>query len=161
MTVVSVDKDVENLAVTLVAELDAPLERAWELWADPRKLERWWGPPNCPATFHEHDLTPGGTVAFTMALPDGGTSRGWWRVASVDAPRSLAFTDGWADEHGTPRPEMPTTEIRVELSETDGRTRMEIRSTFKSREHMEQLVRMGAVEAFADAVGQMDAVLAG
>jgi hypothetical protein len=31
--------------LVLVAEFDAPIERVWQLWADPRQLERWWGPP--------------------------------------------------------------------------------------------------------------------
>ena len=56
MTVISVDKDSTRLTLDLVAEFDAPLERVWELWADPRKLERWWGPPTHPATFERHEL---------------------------------------------------------------------------------------------------------
>jgi uncharacterized protein YndB with AHSA1/START domain len=27
--------------VVLIADFDAPIERVWELWADPRQLERW------------------------------------------------------------------------------------------------------------------------
>ncbi len=50
MTVTTVDTDLDARTLTLVAEFDAPVERVWELWADPRKLERWWGPPGYPAT---------------------------------------------------------------------------------------------------------------
>ena len=46
MTVTAVRKDPETLTMTLTAEFDATPERVWELWADPRKLERWWGPPD-------------------------------------------------------------------------------------------------------------------
>ena len=60
MTVTSIDTDFEALTLTIVADFDAPRERVWELWADPRKLERWWGPPDYPATFERHELTPGG-----------------------------------------------------------------------------------------------------
>ena len=45
MTVTAVRKDPEALTMTLTAEFDASPERVWELWADPRQLERWWGPP--------------------------------------------------------------------------------------------------------------------
>jgi hypothetical protein len=38
---------------------------------------------------------------------------------------------------------------------------MELRSVFESREQMEQLVSMGVVEGLQQAVGQMDALLAG
>ena len=45
MTVTAVRKDAEALTLTLDAEFEAPAERVWQLWADPRQLERWWGPP--------------------------------------------------------------------------------------------------------------------
>jgi len=51
MTVVDSVKDIENLTMTITAEFDAPVERVWRIWADPRRLERWWGPPTWPATF--------------------------------------------------------------------------------------------------------------
>jgi uncharacterized protein YndB with AHSA1/START domain len=161
LTVIRVDKDVDNLSLTVVAEFAAPIERVWQLWADPRQLERWWGPPAYPATVERHDLTPDGEVTYFMTGPDGDRSRGRWEIASVDAPRSLEFVDGFADHDGTPRDELPTTAIRVELAEHEGVTRMEIRSTFASLEHMEQVVDLGAVEAFQLAVGQADTVLAG
>ena len=59
MTVTAVHKDPDALTMTLTAEFDASPERVWELWADPRQLERWWGPPTYPATFTAHDLAPG------------------------------------------------------------------------------------------------------
>jgi uncharacterized protein YndB with AHSA1/START domain len=109
----------------------------------------------------EHELTPGGDVTYFMTGPGGETHRGWWRVASVDPPKSLEFTDGFADQDGTPIADMPTTTVRMRLTEHDGGTRMEMRSVFDSREQMQQLVDMGAVEGMQEAVGQMDALLAG
>jgi dihydrofolate reductase len=44
--------------MTIEAEFDASPERVWQLWANPRQLERWWGPPKYPATFTRHDLAP-------------------------------------------------------------------------------------------------------
>jgi uncharacterized protein YndB with AHSA1/START domain len=161
MSVTSVDKDFDSLTLTLVADFDAPIERVWQLWADPRRLERWWGPPGHPATVEEHDLTPGGEVTYFMTGPEGEKYRGWWRVTSVDPPKSLEFTDGFADQDGTPVAEMPTTTVQLQLGEHDGATRMVLRSVFDSREHMEQVVNMGAPEALQQAVGQMDALLAG
>jgi len=161
LTVIRVDKDVDNLTLTVVASFDAPIERVWQLWADPRQLEGWWGPPTYPATVQAHDLTPGGEVRYFMTGPDGGRSHGWWRVTSADPPRSLEFVDGFSDQDGTPRAEQPTTAVRVELTGHEGGTRMEMRSTFASLEHMEQVVEIGAVEAFQMAVGQADALLAG
>jgi uncharacterized protein YndB with AHSA1/START domain len=156
MTVVRVDKDPDALTVTVVAEFDAPIERVWQLWADPRQLERWWGPPGHPATFQQHDFVPGGRATFSI----GDASRGWWEFVAIDPPRSLELVDGWADADGAPVADAPTTRIRTRLAELDGRTRMEIRSLFSSREHLEQILDIGALDAFQQAIGQIDALLA-
>ena len=55
MTVTDIHKDPTALIMTVVSEWDAPIARVWQLWADPRKLERWWGPPTYPATVVEHE----------------------------------------------------------------------------------------------------------
>jgi uncharacterized protein YndB with AHSA1/START domain len=161
MSVTSVEKDFERLMLTVVAHFDAPVERVWQLWSHPRKLERWWGPPTHPATVQAHDLAAGGTVTYFLTGPDGNTSHGWWRITSVDPPKHLEFVDGFADRRGTPVAGAPTTTVQVRLTEQQGGTRMEIRSIFASREHMEQLVRLGAMEIFTQSIAQMDAVLDG
>ena len=132
MSVTSVDKNLDSLTITLVADFDAPIERVWQLWADPRKLERWWGPPSYPATVEKHDLTPGGDVTYFMTGPDGDQPRGWWRVTSVNPPKSLEFTDGFANQDGTPNADMPITRVHMQLTEHGGGTRMELRSVFES-----------------------------
>ena len=161
MTVTAVDKNLDTLTMRIDADFDASPDRVWQLWADPRQLERWWGPPTHPATVEDHDLTPGGDVTYVMTGPDGDKSRGWWRVAAVDPPKSLEFTDGFADEDGTPDAATPTTTVQMRLTEDDSGTRMELRFIFDSREYMETLERMGAFEVFPQSVGQMDALLAG
>jgi uncharacterized protein YndB with AHSA1/START domain len=160
MSVISVEKDIERLTLLLVAEFDAPIERVWQLWSDPRQLEQWWGPPTHPAAVGKHELTVGGEVNYVMTGPEGEKSRGWWRISSVNPPRWLEFTDGFATEDGTPNPDMPTTEVQVRLIERSGRTRMELRFAFASSEHMAMLERWGAFDVFPLSVGQMDAVLA-
>jgi uncharacterized protein YndB with AHSA1/START domain len=108
----------------------------------------------------EHDLTPGGSVTYFMTSPEGERFRGWWRITSVDAPTSLAFTDGFADKDGTPSTDMPATAVRVALTEQGSGTRMELVSTFDTREQMEQLLSMGMAEGLEQSVGQIDALLA-
>lgn len=161
MTVTSVEQDTENLTLRLTADFDAPVERVWELWADPRQLERWWGPPTYPATMQEHSLVPGGEVKYFMTGPEGEKFHGWWRVVAVEPQRSLELEDGFADADGNPNPEMPVTRSRVRLSERDGGTRMVMEATFETLEEMEKLAEMGMVEGIKEAVGQMDALLAG
>ena len=161
MTVTAVRKDLDALTLTITAEFQAPPDRVWRLWADPRQLERWWGPPTYPATFTKHDLAPGSRVEYHMTGPEGDQPRGYWDVVEADAPRSLVFRDGFANDDGTPNTDLPRTESRVTIEEVgDGRTRMSIESTYPSRDAMERVLAMGMEEGLTQAVGQIDAILA-
>ncbi len=160
MPVKSVHKDPEKLTMTLTAEFDAPIDRVWQVWEDPRRLERWWGPPTYPATFVDHDLTPGGHVGYYMTGPEGDKHHGWWTVIAVEAPRRLEFEDGFADDSGNPNHQMPTTTTVVTLADQAGGTVMTIETRFPSLEAMEQLVEMGMEEGFTGAVNQIDGLLA-
>jgi uncharacterized protein YndB with AHSA1/START domain len=161
MTVTAVRKDPHALTMTLDAEFEASPERVWQLWSDPRQLERWWGPPTYPATFTKHDLKPGARIEYHMTGPEGDQPRGFWDVQEVDPPHSLAVRDGFANDDGSPNTDMPTGEMRVSIEELGtGRTRMSIVSIFPSTEIMEQLLAMGQEEGMTQAVGQIDAILA-
>ena len=59
MTVTDVQKDPTALTMTIASEWDAPIARVWQLWADPRKLERWWGPPDVPGNRGRARSAPG------------------------------------------------------------------------------------------------------
>ena len=159
MSVTTVDKDPEAMTMTITSEFEAPIGRVWQLWADPRQLERWWGPPTYPATVVDHDLSPGGSVNYFMTGPEGDQPRGWWRVLAVDAPNRLEFEDGFADDAGEPNPDMPTMTIRVTLNEQAGGTRMAIETTFPSMEAMDQMLSMGMDEGMTSAVAQIDDLL--
>ncbi|HKX75860.1 MAG TPA: SRPBCC domain-containing protein [Acidimicrobiia bacterium] len=159
MTVTSVETDRQALTLTLTAHYRASIDRVWQLWADPRLLERWWGPPTFPATFTEHDLRPGGSAHYYMTGPNGDTSRGWWRVIAVDPPHRLELEDGFSDEAGNPNLALPTMAMRVKISEEGDQVRMTIETSFPSVEAMEQVIAMGMEEGLREAVGQIDSLL--
>ena len=162
MTVTAMRKDPQTLTMTTEAEFNASAERVWQLWADARQLERWWGPPMYPATVTAHDLRPGGHVEYHMTGPSGDRHGGYWIVIAADPPRSLVFRDGFSNDDGTPNPDLPTTEGRVTIEAIGGgRTRMLIESIFASAKAMEQLLAMGMEEGLKQAIGQIDAILAG
>jgi uncharacterized protein YndB with AHSA1/START domain len=161
VTVTAVHKDPARLTMTLTAEFEATPERVWDLWADPRQLERWWGPPAYPATFTRHDLRVGSRVEYHMTGPSGDQPHGYWDILEADPPRSLVFRDGFANDDGTPNEDFPRTEGRVRIEAIDGHhTRMFIESRFPTAEALEQLLAMGMEQGLTEAVGQIDAILA-
>jgi uncharacterized protein YndB with AHSA1/START domain len=160
VSVTNVEKDPKALTMTITSEFDAPVARVWQVWEDPRQLERWWGPPTYPATVVDHDLSPGGNVTYFMTGPDGDQPHGWWRVLAVDAPSSLEFEDGFGNSADDPAPDMPVMTIRVSLTEqSDGGTRMAIETSFPSLETMERIISMGMDEGMSSALGQIDELL--
>ena len=121
MTVTAVRKDPKALTLTIAAEFDALPERVWQLWADPRQLERWWGPPTYPATFTSHDLVPGSRVEYHMTGPEGDQPHGYWDIVEVDplarVPGRLRQRRRLA-EHRSPRTRPPGS--RSSRSAADG-----------------------------------------
>lgn len=64
-----------NQAITISATVNAPINKAWEIWTDPEHVKKWnnaspdWHTPNAT-----NDLRPGGRFTFTMAAKDGSFS---------------------------------------------------------------------------------------
>jgi uncharacterized protein YndB with AHSA1/START domain len=161
MTVTAVRKDTDALTMTLDAEFDASPDRVWQLWADPRQLERWWGPPTYPATVTSHDLRTGGRVEYHMTGPTGDQPKGYWEILETDPPRRLVFRDGFANADGSPNTDLPLNDVWVTIADAgEGRTRMSIESRFPDTAAMEQLLAFGMEEGLTEAVGQIDAILA-
>ncbi len=158
MSITDVTKDPEALTLTVTADYPAPVERVWQVLADPRRLERWWGPTH-PATFVEHDLTPGGRVTYYLTSPEGERYHGIWRIVAVDPPTVVEFEDSFADSAFVANADLPTTRARITLTATEAGTRFVVESRFPSREAMEQLTAMGMEEGRQQALGQIDALL--
>jgi uncharacterized protein YndB with AHSA1/START domain len=159
MPITSVTSDAEALTLTVVGDYAVPVERLWEAYADPRQLERFWGPETWPATFTRHDMAEGGRSHYYMTGPDGTTSHGWWRFLAVDPGRRLELEDGFGDEKGNPQEEMPSMRMVFTFEPTATGSRFTSVTTFPSLEAMQQLAEMGMEEGLRSAMGQLDHVL--
>lgn len=161
MSTVDISKDLDTCTLVVASTFAAPVERIWQLWADPRQLERWWGPEPYPATVVDHDLRPDGHVSYYMTGPEGDQHKGYWRVLEVDPPTRLVFQDGFADDDGEPNDDLPTSRAEVTIEPLDGtRTRMTITSMFDSTADLEQVLAMGMEEGIRQAVSQIEGILA-
>ena len=160
MTVTSVEKDLNALTLTVTADFAAPPDKVWELWADPRKLEKWWGPPTYPATFMQHDLTPGAVVTYYMTSPEGEKSYGGWRVVSVDEPNQFTFEDYFADAEFRPAEGMPVAQCVFAFEPAGDKTRATFTTTYPTVEALQRVLDMGMEEGATTATNQIDKLLA-
>ncbi|PFG39393.1 uncharacterized protein YndB with AHSA1/START domain [Georgenia soli] len=160
MPISSVEKDLDALTMTIVAEFPVPVRRLWDAYADPRQLEKFWGPPGWPATFARHDMAPGGRSSYWMTGPGGERAGGYWEFVAVEPERSFEVIDGFAGPDGAPDPAMPTMRMTCTFDETDAGARVTTTTRFGSLDELQKLVEMGMQEGMTAAMGQMDAVVA-
>lgn len=160
MPVTSVTTDPEALTMTLVADFPVPVERLWAAFADPRQLERFWGPPGYPATFDSYDLRPGGISHYWMTSPQGERFYGRWDFTEVEAPRQIVVRDSFADAHGNIDSSVPTGQMTLTFESTATGSRFTAVSASPTAEALEQVLAMGQVEGMTQAIGQLDTVLA-
>ena len=145
LSIPSVDTDYDRLTVTMIADFDASIEQVWELWADPRKLERWWGPPGLSGDVREarpgagrrgqvlHDRSGGRPVRGRVARHGGRSA-----APRLSSPTSAPMRTGRRSR--TCRPAGSASSF----TERDSGTRMEMRSKFESREDLEKWLEHGA-----------------
>ena len=161
MPVTDVNQDLDARTLTITAEFAVPVERIWQVYADPRQLEKVFGPPTHPATFVDHDLTPGGQAHYFMTSPEGEKYYGWWKVTAVDEPRSFSFEDGFAtDDSFAPNEDLPVSQNVYAFEAIDGGTRATFTSTYDSAEALQKVLDMGVVEGATSAIAQIDTLVA-
>jgi uncharacterized protein YndB with AHSA1/START domain len=155
MPLTSVTKDAAKLTLTMVGDYPVPQQRLWDAFADPRQLERFWGPPFAPATFTRHDFKVGGRAEYFLTLPEGKQWNGSWKFTAVNPISSFEAHDG---EDNAEDENMPAS-MKFAFETTPTGSRMTIVTQFSSVEAMEQTIP-GMEEGARAAMPQLDAVLA-
>jgi uncharacterized protein YndB with AHSA1/START domain len=160
MPITSVSKDPAALTMTVVAEFPVPVQRLWDAYADPRQLERFWGPPTYPARFTRHDMLPGGRSDYAMTGPDGDVARGYWEFLAVQPREFFEVRDGFARADGSANTELPTMRIVFRFAATEAGSTLTSTTWFDSVDDLEKVLSMGAEQGMREAMAQIDAVLA-
>ena len=155
MPLTSVTRDAARLTLTVVGDYPVPQQRLWDAFADPRQLERFWGPPTWPATFTRHDLKVGGRAEYFLSGQDGEKWSGSWTFTAVTPISSFEANDG---EDNAEDEDMPAS-MKFTFDATPTGSRITIVTRFSSVEAMEQTTP-GMEEGLRAAMPQLDAVLA-
>ncbi len=123
-------------AVVIERSFDAPLDLVWQMWTDPEHFKAWYGPDGATIPVATMDVRVGGTRLVCVEMPTpGGPMRMWFtgEYREVVENERLRYTESMSDEdgnlsppsdHGMPEGHPMTTEVRVELEDVGGRTRM-------------------------------------
>jgi len=123
-------------AVVIERIVDAPSSLVWQRWTDPEHFKAWYGPEGATIPVAKMDVRVGGTrlVCMEVQTPNG-PMRMWFtgEYREVIENERLIYTESMSDENGDvsapsdmgmPAGHPMTTEVRVELSDIGGRTKM-------------------------------------
>lgn len=117
---------------------DAPRDLVFEAMSRPEHIRRWWGNlgegytvPVCDV-----DLRVGGKWRFVNRHPHG-EAEFYGEYLEVDPPGRIVFTEIFA-----PFPDAPST-VYSELIDEGGKTRLNIRSVYVSREVRDMVLGTG------------------
>jgi uncharacterized protein YndB with AHSA1/START domain len=115
---------------------DAPVDLVWQMWTDPEHFKAWYGPEGAAIPVAKMDVRVAGTrlVCMEMQSPTGPMQM-WFagEYREVVEHERLVYTESMSDENGNvlspsdtgmPEGHPVTTEVRVELEDIGGRTKM-------------------------------------
>jgi uncharacterized protein YndB with AHSA1/START domain len=109
-------------ALTITRILDAPRERVFKVWTDPRHLAQWWGPKGFTNPLCQMDVRPGGAIRIDMRGPDGVVYPMGGVFHEIVKPERLVFiSSAFEDEEGHPQLEVLNTVTFIELG---GKTKL-------------------------------------
>lgn len=130
------NNDGSEHAVVIERTFDAPVDLIWKMWTEPEHFKAWYGPMGAEVPVAKMDVRVGGRrlVGIAMQTP-GGPMRMWFtgEYREVVENERLVYTESMSDENGNvvspeeagvPEGHPVITEVRVELEDVGGRTKM-------------------------------------
>ena len=113
---------------------DAPIERVYEMWAEPEHLAQWLPPTGATMRFLRAEPRVGGTSFYAMTMATGAVMHGRVTYLALEKPTRLVYTQQFCDE--TERvirapffadwPETMLTTVEL-VAETPERTRVTVK----------------------------------
>ena len=138
--------------ILIAREFDAPKQLVWEAFTTPELVKRWWHARRGEMTVAEIDLRVGGRWRYVM-IADGGMEVGFHgEYREIVLHERIVSTEVF---EGMPDGEAVNT---MTLTETDGRTRIEILVQHASKEHRDMHVNSGMEGGLQDAMDLLEQV---
>jgi len=82
-------------SLTIERRINATPAQVYSAWTDPRKIARWWGPPQAKTVHAEADVRVGGRFRFVSRTPDGEEHDVGGVYREVAPDERLVFTWAW------------------------------------------------------------------
>ena len=142
--------------LTIAREYAAKRSKVFRAWVEKDLLVQWWGPRGFTTPVCEMDLRPGGIFRTVVRGPNGGeyTNEGLFR--EISPPTRLVFSMPFGRD-GEPQHEAF---CEVTLTESKGRTRLNIRWRHQTKADREAHEKMGFNKGWTETLERLEKVVA-
>jgi len=133
---------------------DGPARLVFAAWTTPDLLMRWWAPKSFGITFIscEADVRTGGSYRFVFGHPASEQPMAFFgRYLEVVPNKRLVWTNEEGEEGSV---------TTVTLEEKDGKTMLELRDLYPSKEALDAAIASGSTGAYPEQFEALDVLLA-
>lgn len=131
----------------------------WQALTDYIILDRWWAPQPWTCQTKSQDFREGGHWFYAMRGPEGEVHWSLEKYLTIDPGTSYTANDFFADEHGNPNDDMPSSHWNISLEEHDGGTLMTTTCTFQDEKTLNEYLEMGFLEGYEMGLNNLDGLL--
>ena len=160
MSANKVSSKVEGLELVMERSFEAPKELVFSMFTEPDHIVRWWGPTDWETSVYKMDVKSGGIWHYCMRSPDGQESWGKSIYHEIDPPNKLVYTDIFSDEQENEVEGMPKMLITMVFSSEGPKCTIISSTKFDSKEELQKVIDMQAVEGMAQTYDRLEAYLA-
>ena len=148
--------DATRHELVLTRLLDAPGDKLFRCWTEPKLVTQWFTPPPWVTTHAEMDVRPGGASFVIMRGPDGTEMPNRGVYLDVVKNERLVFTDAYTSAW-VPSAKPFMTGI-LTFEDAGGKTKYTARVLHWSAEDREAHEKMGFHEGWGVATDQLEAL---
>jgi len=157
----------------LTRTFDAPRERVFAAWTDPKRLAQWWGPRGYDNPVCDMDVRPGGRYRIVMRSPEGAEYPIVGEFVEIVKPSRIVMTmdasehpKEFFDQLDAVRPASekgrgfrPLTTVLFD--EHFGKTTVTVIQTFETPADVDANRKLGAAEGWGGSFDKLAALLGG
>jgi uncharacterized protein YndB with AHSA1/START domain len=142
--------------LVLTRLIDAPPEKVFRAWTDPKLMVQWFTPPPWKTIHAETDVRAGGSTFIVMRGPEGQEMPMRGVYLEVVPNEKLVFTDAYT-EAWEPS-EKPFMTVTLTFEKEGGKTRYTARARHWTVADREAHEKMGFHEGWGIATNQLEAI---
>jgi len=141
--------------ILITREFNAPRHLVWRAYTTPDLVKRWWAGEKGTVTSADIDLRVGGRWRYVMTANGGFEVAFHGEFRKIEEPGLLVNTEAY---EGIPDPDGHAGLVTVTLTETDGRTRMEMLCEYNDKTDRDAVIESGMEGGMQESMDALEKV---